>query len=205
METSGERRPRQQYQRAQGQDCRMRDERTNGDEVRQLLAGWWARLRLLLGASSCGRVPRSLGESCVTGSKRPALGSHASSLLISEQEDAGSKSRASQSPLWPLSTTQRRVKRWVLVDLAQPMSIGPMRTRARRASESRKRTAEALRLAAVRVQVQTRDLCAPAVPSVLAGPCVVHVMMYLSEDATLALSIQNCDGPKRQGLRVAQL
>ena len=117
----------------------MRDEKTNGDEVRQLLAGG-------LDYDYCSVQVRAGGflvpwVRAVTGSKRPALISHASSVLISEEEhreDAGSKSRASQSPLCPLSTTQRRVKRWVLVDLAQPMSIGPMRTRARRASESRR-------------------------------------------------------------------
>jgi hypothetical protein len=56
-----------------------------------------------------------LGESCVTasgGRKRRALGGHASSLLISGQEDASSKWRASHSAVVELSTSQRRVKRW---------------------------------------------------------------------------------------------
>lgn len=36
-------------------------------------------------------------------------------------------------------------------------------------------------------------------------PAVPALCMRLSEDATTALSIQHCDGPKGQGLRVAQL
>jgi hypothetical protein len=67
------------------------------------------------------------------------------------------------------------------------------------------------------VQVQTRDLCAPAVPTVSQvahiGPCVVQQQCMsghgrrspLSEDATLEFSMQDCVGPKRESLRVAQL
>ena len=115
-----------------------------------------------------------MGESCVTasgGRKRRALGGHASSLLISGQEDASSKWRASHSAVVELSTSQRRVKRWILADLAHPMSIGPMRTRTRRhpgAGAGAGCTLEALPTAAVRVcvQVQTRDLRAAAVSAI---------------------------------------
>ena len=66
----------------------------------------------------------------------------------------------------------------------------------------------AVRVCTVCVQVQTRDLCAPAVPwhgMAHRRPAVPALCMRLSEDATTALSIQHCDGPKGQGLRVAQL
>lgn len=58
------------------------------------------------------------------------------------------------------------------------------------------------------VQVQTRDLCAPAVPTVghrslrcaLSGHLMMSALAELSEDATLALSMKKCVGPKRESL-----
>lgn len=114
-------------------------------------------------------------------------------LLISGQEDASSKWRASQSPVLERSTSQRQSAASQEMGFGRSGASDVDRADAHERLEGIRQPTRALaahlealppaavRVCTVCVQVQTRDLCAPAVPwhgpSVPVGPCVVHALV----------------------------